>query len=715
MVFSRVAALGLLVLAGCGGGDNGGDCDPIAATLVARIEVAPATATVADGESLQLVAKAFSCDGTQLTVPSFTWQSGDATTVSVSTTGMALGVQEGGPVTITAVAQGKQGTARLTVAPRSVASVRVEPATANVAVGRTSTLVAKALDAQGRELPGRTASWRSSNEAVATVAQTGAVTGVAIGGPVTITATIEGLSGAGQVTVVEAAVATVSVAPPTASIPAGTTVQLSAELKDDQGNVLTGRAVTWSTSDALRASVSNTGLVTGLLPGGPVTILATSEGRSGSAQVTVTPAPPSKVAFVVQPSSVEAGEAITPAVQVEIQNLLGGRVTTSSATVTLSLADNPGSATLGGTVSVAAVNGLATFSNLTLNRPAVGYRLAAASTGLTGATSNAFTVTSGPPVSLRFVVQPSDVTAGNAIAPAIQVELLDAQGNRATGAAQVSMSIGNNPGGATLNGTTSVSAVNGLATFSALRLNQAGNGYTLVAASAGLTGATSSGFDVVAGAPAGLGFVTQPTTTGAGVAISPAVQVSVRDAFGNLVTDASTSVTMSIGNNPGGATLGGTTTVSTSGGVATFGNLTLDRLGSDYTLIADASGLPGTTSNAFQVTAGPAARIAFAVQPTNINEGVPFNPEVVVEVQDAFGNRVTTASGSVTVTLRSASGGGQPSGTSLIGGGQRQLVNGAATYSGMTVNVSFTRTLTLRASSSDFSNVLSQQFVVSPF
>ena len=187
----------------------------------------------------------------------------------------------------------------------------------------------------------------------------------------------------------------------------------------------------------------------------------------------------------------------------------------------------------------------------------------------------------------------------------------------------------------------------------------------------------------------------------------------MRDAFGNLVTNASTSVTISIGNNPGGATLGGTTTVSTSGGVATFGNLTLDRIGSDYTLVADASGLPPTTSNAFQVTAGPAVRIAFAVQPTNINSDDPFDPEVVVEVQDAFGNRVTTAGGTVTVSLRSGSGGKPPDDASLVGGGERQLVSGAATYSGMTVNASRTRTLTLRASSSGFPNVLSQQFIVS--
>ncbi len=235
-------------------------------------------------------------------------------------------------------------------------------------------------------------------------------------------------------------------------------------------------------------------------------------------------------------------------------------------------------------------------------------------------------MTAGAPVSLRFVDQPGDAGAGDDIGP-VSVELLDGSGNRAiSSTAQVALSMGSNPGDATLSGDASVSAVAGVATFTGLSLNRAGNGYTLVAASAGLAGATSSAFDITAGSPATLAFVTQPGTTGAGEAISPAVQVAVRDAFGNLVTNAPTSVTISIGNNPGGATLGGTTTVSTSGGVATFGNLTLDRLGSDYTLVADASGLPSTTSNAFQVTAGPAVRIAFAVQPTNIDEGAAVQP-----------------------------------------------------------------------------------------
>lgn len=717
LAFSRVAALGLLALAACGGGDDGDvDCDAIAAALVSRIEVTPATTSVADGQSLQLVAKAYSCDGSQLTVPSFAWTTSDATTVSVSASGMVLGEQVGGPVTVTASVQGKQGSSRISVSPRSVASVRIDPSVASVAVGRTSTLVAVALDAEGNELPGRTATWSGSNDALLTVSAGGAITGVAAGGPVAVTATIEGQVGTAQVTVVNAAVATVTVTPATSTIAAGSTVQLSAVLRDDQGNVLTGRAILWSTTDAVRASVSNTGLVTGL-SAGPVSILATSEERTGSADVTITPAPGVRVVFLVQPTTTAAGANITPAVQVEIQNTFGARVTTSSASVTLSLAANPGAGTLSGTTTVNAVNGVATFGNLRINQPAAGYTLAAASSGLSGATSSAFNIVAGPPASLRFVVQPSDAAAGQAIAPPIQVELLDAQGNRATGAtSQVTLSLGNNPGGATLAGETTVNAVAGVATFGGLSLNQTGSGYTLAAASAGLPGATSNGFAVTAGPPASLTFTTQPSNTGAGAAIAPPVQLEVRDALGNLVTTP-TQVSIAIGNNPGGATLGGTTAVNTVNGVATFNDLTLDLAAAGYTLTASAAGL-GATSGEFEVTPGPAVSVRFSVAPSDIQETAPFAPEVAVEVRDALGNRATGYAGNVSLQLRSSTGGGAGAGNQLVNGGSRPFVQGLAVFSGLTVNftgiVLSPRTFTLRTNSS-FPQVLSTAFDVAPF
>jgi hypothetical protein len=260
-----------------------------------------------------------------------------------------------------------------------------------------------------------------------------------------------------------------------------------------------------------------------------------------------------------------------------------------------------------------------------------------------------------------------------------------------------------------------VNAVAGVATFSGLSLNRTGTGYTLVAASDGLAGITSTAFDVAPGAPATLSFVTQPGNTVAGDAISPAVQVSVRDAQGNLVA-APIAVTMSIANNPGGATLGGTTTINSSGGTATFANLTLDLAGDGYTLQASGAGLTATSA-AFNVTPGPAVSVGFFVQPTNIQEGSSFSPDVAVEVRDAFGNRATGFVGSVSLQLRSESGGGAGPDNRLLGGGARAFVQGLAVFPDMTVNFtggsSDLRTFTLRTNGT-LAQVLSNAFSVSP-
>ncbi len=469
-----------LVLAGCGGGGDTGNCDPIAAALVDRIVVAPAATTVATGGTQQLTATAYSCSDAVLTMPAATWSSADPAVVAVNTSGLVQGVSAGGPISVTITASGKSAIAKVTVAPIGVASVQVQPPTATIAVGRTSTLTAHAFDAQGHELTGRTATWSGSDNTIATVSQQGDVTGVAVGGPITVTATIEGQSGTSAVTVTAAAVASVVVTPPTASVPAGTTLQLAATLKDDQGNVLTGRPVLWTTTDATHASVSSTGLVTGLVTGGPVTILATSEGRSGSSVITVTPGSAARLGFVVQPTSVVAGAAIAPPVQVEVLDAAGNRVPGSNASVTMALGATPGGGTLGGTLTANAVNGVATFSNLTINHAASGYTLIASATNLTAATSTAFDVTPGAATRLAFVVQPSAVPAGADITPAIQVEERDSHGNAVTTSGDaITIAFQANPGSGTLSGTLIVNTVNGVATFSGLSVDKAAPGYTL--------------------------------------------------------------------------------------------------------------------------------------------------------------------------------------------------------------------------------------------
>ncbi|HXT90544.1 MAG TPA: Ig-like domain-containing protein [Trebonia sp.] len=93
----------------------------------------------------------------------------------------------------------------------------------------------------------------------------------------------------GDPTTPRAPVATVEVSAATAGVAVAHTVQLSAVVKDASGHELTDRAVTWTSSAPTQATVSGTGLVTGVAVSGSVVILATSEGHSGSLTLLVVP------------------------------------------------------------------------------------------------------------------------------------------------------------------------------------------------------------------------------------------------------------------------------------------------------------------------------------------------------------------------------------------------------------------------------------------
>ena len=102
------------------------------------------------------------------------------------------------------------------------------------------------------------------------------------------------------------------------------------------------------------------------------------------------------------------------------------------------------------------------------------------------------------PTQLAFVVQPGQTLRDSVIAPSITVEVRGASGSRIPGATNtVTIALGANPGGATLAGTTSVAAVDGIATFTNLHLSERGRGYTLAASSGSLTPGTSAAFNIV--------------------------------------------------------------------------------------------------------------------------------------------------------------------------------------------------------------------------
>ena len=139
--------------------------------------------------------------------------------------------------------------------PKAVSSVSVTPATASVVIGKTTQLNAVARDAAGNVLSGRAIAWTTSASAVATVDANGVVTGVAAG-TANIAATSEGKSGQAAITVSLVPVATVTVTPNAPAVKVGATATLAATVKDDQGNVLTGRAVAWSSRAPAIATVA---------------------------------------------------------------------------------------------------------------------------------------------------------------------------------------------------------------------------------------------------------------------------------------------------------------------------------------------------------------------------------------------------------------------------------------------------------------------------
>jgi len=266
-------------------GKSGASTVTVVPIPVGSVAVDPTTATVTVGQSpVTLTATVRDTSGTVVTDRAVTWSSSDATIATVSTTGVVTG-RNPGTVTITATSEGVNGTATVTVQPAPVASVTLQPTSLTLEPGQTGTLTATTKSADGTVLTGRVVTFASDNEAVARVSSSGVVTAVAVG-TANITATSEGQSATAVVTV-QPAVASVDVSPSTVVVRKNGTVQLSVTARDASGHVITGRTVTWASSDTRLATVSSTGLVTAIRAG-TVTISATIEGHSDSTQVTVT-------------------------------------------------------------------------------------------------------------------------------------------------------------------------------------------------------------------------------------------------------------------------------------------------------------------------------------------------------------------------------------------------------------------------------------------
>ena len=298
-----------------------------------------------------------------------------------------------------------------------------------------------------------------------------------------------------------------------------------------------------------------------------------------------------KLAITTQPTTGTAGSPIGNIV-VNVETASGAVVTTSTAAVTLS--SLPAGAM--GSLTVNAVNGVATFTGITFD-VATRYTLTVTSPGLTSASGPTLTVQSATASKLDITQRASSGTAGTPLS-AFHVQVQDQFGNVVTtSTAAMTMAVTTGPGSFTSGSTTTVNAVMGIASFTNLQLNTAGT-YTLTVSSPGLTSETTPSFMVAPGPASALVFTTEPVNGAVNTKLAT-IRVSIEDAFGNVVKTSTASVTVAA-NGPGSFTSGSTTTVSAVSGVATFSNLTLATSGS-YTITASSTGLSNGTSTSFMV------------------------------------------------------------------------------------------------------------------
>lgn len=347
-------ALTLLAAAGSCGGDG-----PTAPVVASRVVVSPASATVIAGKTASFAAQALDASGAVMTGQAITWSSSD-TSVAVVSAGMVT-ARRPGTANIIAASGTAQGIAPVTVIPVPVASVTVAPAPDTIFVSRTVQLVATPGDEAGVALTGRTVSWSSSDTTVATVAATGLVTGRAVG-TATVTATIEGKSGSAQIVVRLVPVASIALSPSAPSLVVGSALTLTAVLKDADGNVLTGRPVTWASSNTAAATVDGAGKVTAVAAGS-TTITATSGSATAQATVTVLAAPVAAVVVTAPGGTTSIPSASTLQLTAVAQDSAGATladraITWSSSDTTAATVSSTGLVTMlkTGTVTITATS-----------------------------------------------------------------------------------------------------------------------------------------------------------------------------------------------------------------------------------------------------------------------------------------------------------------------------------------------------------------------
>jgi len=358
-----------------------------------------------------------------------------------------------------------------------------------------------------------------------------------------------------------------------------------------------------------------------------------------------------RLVFTIQPTEDTAGAALAPAVQVVARDTTDHTTIAFAGAITVAIGANSGGATLSGTTTVAATGGVATFSDLSVNKAGSGYTLTASSPGLQSATSPPFTVEPGPARNLAIATGNDQTATVNSSVPTPPAVLVRDQFDNPVPGVLVMFAVTSGAGVVTP-ATAVTTGTNGIAALTSWTLGTTAGPDTLTATATGLAGVQFTATATAAAPSADQSRVeASPTQTIASAGASAStITVTVRDAFGNSVRGATVTLAASGTAN----TLAQQSDTTNASGQVT-GTLSSTRA-ELKTISATVNGTVLVAQSA-TVTVSSAAAAGLAIdvgdnQTAAAGTAVAIPPSVLVT--DAFGNPVT----GVPVTFLVTAGGG---------------------------------------------------------